>query len=58
MSNPQGPGKQRKGQNKTPQPHHEAASAPGRSEPHQRGEQGHTPHHGQSHPSESMKDDD
>jgi hypothetical protein len=70
MSNPQGPGKQRKdakGQNKAPQPHHEAASAPGRSEHHQQGqragEQGHTSHHGQSHPthpahsSQSMKDE-
>jgi hypothetical protein len=70
MNNPQGPGKQRKdakGQNKAPQPHHEAANAPGRSEQHQpgqRGEHGHLPHHGQSHPShpshpsQSMKDDD
>jgi len=57
MSNPQGPGKQRKGQNKGPQPRHEAAGAPGRSEQHQpgqrAGEQGHMPHHGQSHHSPS-----
>jgi hypothetical protein len=48
MNNPQGPGKQRKGQNKATQPHH-GAGAPGRSDQHQPGqrvgEQGHTPHH-------------
>ena len=53
MTNPQGPGKQRKGQNKSPQPHHEAAGAPGRSDQHQpgqrAGEQGRMPHQGQSH---------
>jgi hypothetical protein len=67
MSNPQGPGKQRKdakGQNKALQPHqqprHEAAGAPGRSDapgrseqhqPGRGGEQSHMPH-GQSHPSQ------
>jgi hypothetical protein len=59
MSNPQGPGKQRKGQNKAPQPHHEAAGAPGRSEHHQpgqrAGEQGHPPHQGQSHQSHQSR---
>jgi hypothetical protein len=66
MNNPQGPGKQRKDKgNKAPQPHHQAAGAPGRSEqqhqPGQRGDQQHHQQHNQQHhgqSSQSMKDDD
>jgi hypothetical protein len=65
MSNPQGPGKQRKDKAKAQQPRHEAAaSVPGRSEQHQpgqsarpHGEQSHTPNRpGQSHSSQ-MEDE-
>jgi hypothetical protein len=68
MTNPQGPGKQRRkdAKAKAPQPHHEAAGAPGRSEHHQsaqnarpHGEQSHIQHRpGPSHPSQSMKEDE